>query len=234
MIFISIIYFINYLIMSDDDSFASFSSCSDLEFDDDMDVFVIDETPEDEKKFNNEILFNGKPTNAAIKRLQKDIYNLSKTEKHGYDFEFDDANIFKWTVYLKIDEDDNPTLKKDMDKLGIDTIQMEMLFSTDYPFYPPFCRIIKPRFKFMTGHITIGGSICMDLLTLGSDEKVGWMPSNDIESIILQIRSQILEGKPELDSNTQPYSLYEAKSAFIRMASKYGLKIKSGILNDIK
>jgi hypothetical protein len=33
------------------------------------------------------------------------------------------------------------------------------------PFSPPFIRVVEPRFAFHTGHVTIGGSICMELLT---------------------------------------------------------------------
>lgn len=37
---------------------------------------------------------------------------------------------------------------------------------------PPFVRVVRPRFQFRTGHVTIGGSICMELLTLS-----GWNSS---------------------------------------------------------
>lgn len=73
-------------------------------------------------------------------------------------------------------------------------IEMEMQFPKEYPMFPPFVRVIRPRFKFLTGknhdfvtdsnkhmishkgHVTIGGSICMEMLT-----RSGWSPSNDIE-----------------------------------------------------
>jgi len=55
-------------------------------------------------------------------------------------------------------------------------IELEMTFPNEYPMKPPFVRVVRPRFKFLTGHITIGGSICMQVLTTS-----GWSPSNDIE-----------------------------------------------------
>ena len=55
-------------------------------------------------------------------------------------------------------------------------IELEMTFPNEYPMKPPFVRVVRPRFKFLTGHITIGGSICMEVLT-----SSGWSPSNDIE-----------------------------------------------------
>ncbi len=58
-----------------------------------------------------------------------------------------------------------------MAKLKVDHILMEVSFPPSYPFAPPFCRVIRPRFRFMTGHITIGGSVCTELLT-----QSGWVP----------------------------------------------------------
>jgi len=81
-------------------------------------------------------------------------------------------------------------------------VAMEMKFPKDYPMSPPFVRILRPRFKFLTGmgeclpvwvivfcshgdrwscagHVTIGGSICMQLLT-----RSGWSPTNDIEASV--------------------------------------------------
>jgi len=51
-----------------------------------------------------------------------------------------------------------------------------MSFPNEYPMKPPFVRVVRPRFKFLTGHITVGGSICMQALTAS-----GWSPGNDIE-----------------------------------------------------
>lgn len=40
-----------------------------------------------------------------------------------------------------------------------------MIFPPNFPFAPPFIRVIRPRFMFRTGHVTIGGSICTEMLT---------------------------------------------------------------------
>ena len=45
---------------------------------------------------------------------------------------------------------------------------------------PPFVRVLRPRFKFLTGHVTVGGSICMQMLT-----KSGWSPANNMEVLYL-------------------------------------------------
>lgn len=46
----------------------------------------------------------------------------------------------------------------------VDHIRLLMTFKDDYPFSPPFVRILYPRFKRSTGYI-IDGAFCMELLT---------------------------------------------------------------------
>lgn len=46
----------------------------------------------------------------------------------------------------------------------IDHVRLLMKFKDDYPFTPPFVRIVYPRFKRSTGYI-IDGAFCMELLT---------------------------------------------------------------------
>lgn len=43
-------------------------------------------------------------------------------------------------------------------------VRLTMKFKDDYPFTPPFVRIVYPRFKRQTGYI-IDGAFCMELLT---------------------------------------------------------------------
>lgn len=142
-------------------------------------------------------------------------------------------NLYRWDIKL-FDFDPKSDLGKDMlaykKKNGEDFVTLEMRFSQDYPFAPPFVRVVRPRFVFRTGHVTIGGSICMELLT-----NTGWSSSesffvysnnshsnthplaNDIESILIQIRCELLSGGARLDvNNTHPYSDAEAWEAFIR------------------
>ena len=46
----------------------------------------------------------------------------------------------------------------------VDHVRLVMKFKDDYPFSPPFVRIVYPRFKRSTGYI-IDGAFCMELLT---------------------------------------------------------------------
>ncbi|XP_022082240.1 ubiquitin-conjugating enzyme E2 Q1-like [Acanthaster planci] len=133
-------------------------------------------------------------------------------------------NLFLWDVQLT-DFDQKSVLGKDLCKYAErfqqkPEVQLEMSFPCDYPMSPPFIRVIRPRFKFLTAHVTIGGSICMELLT-----KSGWRPTNDIESILVQVRSEIIsDPKAGLDMSrpNQEYTRMEAETAFRRMVDRYG------------
>lgn len=71
-----------------------------------------------------------------------------------------------------------------------------MTFPENFPFEPPFIRVVKPKFAFRTGHVTIGGSICMESIT-----PAGWSSARSIEGIFMEIISIILapESKARLD-----------------------------------
>ena len=62
-----------------------------------------------------------------------------------------------------------------------------------YPFEPPFVRVVRPRFKKQTGFV-MNGALCMELLT-----NDGWNPVNDIESVIVSIRSLLVVGDGRLE-----------------------------------
>jgi len=124
--------------------------------------------------------------------------------------------------------DEKSDLAKDMreykKKTGSDHILLEMKFSGEYPHVPPFVRVLKPRFQFRTGHVTIGGSICMELLT-----KSGWSSTNDIESILIQIAAELTSGNARLDpgaANNYEYTESEAWDSFNRAAATHGWNIK--------
>jgi len=102
---------------------------------------------------------------------------------------------------------------------GMSAVVMEVKFPDNYPMQPPFIRVVRPRFQIHTGHITVGGSICMELLT-----PSGWLPSVSLENVFVSIRSEIIEGGGRLDFTTSStdYTMNEARDAFNRVAVRYG------------
>lgn len=101
---------------------------------------------------------------------------------------------------------------------GLPAVVMDVIFPDNYPMAPPFIRVVRPRFQLHTGHITIGGSVCMQLLT-----PSGWLPSVSLENVFVSIRSEMIEGGGRIDfANRRDYSVAESREAFQRVAQRYG------------
>ncbi|GAA5975703.1 hypothetical protein JCM11641_005842 [Rhodosporidiobolus odoratus] len=184
------------------------------------------------------------PNRAALATLQKEVKAMMKTQGEKgpteagfyFDPERSDGNLFNWVVELPRESfDQEIPLVKDMIDKGVKSILMEIRFGDSYPFSPPFFRVVHPRFlPFIHGgggHVTGGGSICMDLLT-----NDGWSSIYSTEAILLQIRVAMsnLEPRPgRLDSRSWdiPYAMDEAIAGFKRAAATHGWTVPAGLEN---
>ncbi|KAF0978718.1 hypothetical protein FDP41_002538 [Naegleria fowleri] len=169
-----------------------------------------------------------KPQGASegcINCIMKEYMKIKQAdvEKLGISANPVNDDLFHWEIrFFKFDPKEDGQIAKDLaeysKKFGIDYITLDLTFPLEFPFKPPFIRVLKPRFAFRTGHVTIGGSICMELLT-----SSGWSSVCSLESIFVQIRTEMIAGEARLDfSNTTPYTEHEAKEAFFRVAERYG------------
>jgi ubiquitin-conjugating enzyme E2 Q len=135
-------------------------------------------------------------TSGGKRRLASDLYKIMirDTEEAGFRLEPSSPDSMdRWTIRLfQFDEDSN--LHKDMLVLGLDHVELEMSFPEQYPFEPPFVRVVRPKFKKQTGFV-MNGALCMELLT-----RDGWNPINDIESVIVSIRSLLVVGDGRLQA----------------------------------
>ncbi|KII84929.1 hypothetical protein PLICRDRAFT_116954 [Plicaturopsis crispa FD-325 SS-3] len=136
-------------------------------------------------------------------------------------------NLFQWIVELHSFDSALP-IAQDLKARGLNSIIFEIRFPPSFPLSPPFFRIIKPRFlPFIQGgggHVTGGGSMCMDLLTAD-----GWLPSYSISAVLLVIKVAIsnLDPRPaRLASNWDtPYGVHEALEGYMRAARTHGWKV---------
>jgi ubiquitin-conjugating enzyme E2 Q len=112
----------------------------------------------------------------ATERLMAELSKMKPkdTEKHGFSVKIAKRDVCVWEVRLFGFAD--AELGKDLARTADKCVVMEFTFPPHFPFAPPFCRIVRPRFAFHTGHVTIGGSICTELLTMS-----GWVPQTSIE-----------------------------------------------------
>jgi ubiquitin-conjugating enzyme E2 Q len=183
-------------------------------------------------------------TNTGTKSLSHELKRLqsiqSKTPLHelGWYMDFDDiSNLYQWIVQLHSFDPALP-LAKDMKTAGVTSVVLELRFGPDYPYSPPFVRVVRPRFlPFIEGgggHVTAGGAMCMELLT-----SSGWSPVSSMESVFLQVRMAMCNPEPRparLHPNVTAgkgkwgdYGVNEAIDAYVRAATTHGWTVPSNL-----
>lgn len=173
----------------------------------------------------------------STKRLASDIKHMQKVQAStplhelGWYIDFDKVdNMFQWIVELHSFDPSLP-LAQDMKKAGVTSIVLEVRFGREYPFSPPFLRVIRPRFlPFASGgggHVTIGGAVCLELLT-----STGWSPVTSMEAVFLSVRMAMSETEPAARLQTTSasarvfdYAANEALDAYVRFAFSHGWKV---------
>lgn len=166
------------------------------------------------EKSNASLRYNKK----CIEKIIREYRQLNKLPDKPFRLAVDPDNIFEWSIYYGT-FDNKYLIAQDMKKFNIKEIQIEIKFPPNYPFSPPFVRVVLPRFKHLTGHVLSSGAFCNELLT----EK-GWSPVCTIEMLIIQLMSEIIEGNGRVDEHmfNIPYSFDEAKAGFLRVAKQHG------------
>ncbi|RMD43203.1 hypothetical protein DV735_g1893, partial [Chaetothyriales sp. CBS 134920] len=178
----------------------------------------------------------------ALQRALKEAVKVQKTARLSrlgwYIHAGHISNLYQWIVELHSFDEKLP-LAQDMKKAGIQSITLEMRFTNEFPFAPPFIRVVQPRFLPFSagggGHVTEGGAICMELLT-----NTGWTAVTSIEMVLLQVRLAISdEERPaRLSANAKArhrpgyggdsYGVGEAVAAYERACRAHGWKIPDG------
>lgn len=132
----------------------------------------------------------------------------------------------------------NADLLKLLETTGQGHLQLEISFPPNYPTSPFFVRVVTPRCVMYTGHVTAGGSVCMEMLS-GGGSHYGWHPSLCVVGIMPMIKFNMINvpvttvrtaagggvaGPLRVDfaTNTmQPYSEEEARQAFRRAEANH-------------
>ncbi|XP_022665304.1 ubiquitin-conjugating enzyme E2 Q2-like [Varroa jacobsoni] len=150
-------------------------------------------------------------TDRLMKEL-KEVYRSESYKRGVFAVELVNDSLYEWNVKLFRVDPDSP-LHADMnilrEKEGKDHILLNMLFKDNYPFEPPFIRVVAPAIS--GGYVLGGGAICMELLT-----KQGWSSAYTVEAIILQIAATLVKGKARIQfgGNKGQYSLARAQQSF--------------------
>ena len=146
----------------------------------------------------------------------------------AFDIDIDDSNMHKWSVSFPKETfiPEYPKLYYDLDAWSHRTrakpaVVLELIFPPHYPRAPPFVRVVRPRFKFHTGHVTVGGSICTPILT-----SEAWRADMSGEALLLMLHSTLSDGGARVDHHTSyDYTEAEAREAFMRVAKEHGWSV---------
>ena len=176
-------------------------------------------------------------TRRLLKELQavKRALDATLTADLGWYIDTDKTeNMYQWIVelhsfhLLEIGGKQIP-LAGDMKKKDIKSIVLELRFNKDFPFTPPYVRVVRPRFLSLAqgggGHIVQGGALCMELLT-----NTGWSSVSSMESVLMQVRLAIASepfARLELRSDAD-YGVGEAAEGYIRACNTHGWQVPPG------
>ncbi|KAL1513259.1 hypothetical protein ABEB36_002688 [Hypothenemus hampei] len=158
------------------------------------------------------------------KRLMKEFRDLQRLKNSQQDpvftVELVDDNLFEWYVKVyKLDRDSD--LMQDMIEMGIRYILLHLIFPDNFPFAPPFMRLISPRIE--KGFVMEGGAICMELLT-----PRGWASAYTVEAVIMQFAASVVKGQGRIQRKNKGQKVFSRRTAeesfrsLVRTHDKYG------------
>jgi len=113
-------------------------------------------------------------------------------------------------------------------------LRMEIRFPPNYPSEPPFFRVLYPRFQWHTGHVSWGGSVCLEAL-VNTGGPLGYQSHYTVEALLVMVvfnltldnpganvASGRLDFKREKSPERTGYELSEAKNHFQRILRQHG------------
>ncbi|GLV37797.1 uncharacterized protein CBL_06501 [Carabus blaptoides fortunei] len=164
------------------------------------------------------------PAGIRARRLMKELKEIQRLQTNRPDpvftVELVNDNLFEWHVrLLRVDPESD--LAGDMRELGVTCIQLHIIFPENFPFAPPFMRVISPRIE--KGFVMEGGAICMELLT-----PRGWASAYTVEAVVMQFAASIVKGqgriarKPKGAKDFSRRSAEESFRSLVKTHEKYG------------
>eukprot|EP00042_Codosiga_hollandica_P047213 m.509279 g.509279 ORF g.509279 m.509279 type:complete len:276 (+) comp57399_c0_seq2:1038-1865(+) len=158
-------------------------------------------------------------------RLMKELERIQKCQavKDGiFSVSLADENLFEWDLkYYKFDPESllaNDVANLQLDT-GIDNVWFRFSFPENFPFAPPFVRVLAPLVQ--GGYVLTGGAICQELLT-----PDGWVQSCKMEAVILQVAAAITKAGARIVARVAvDFSEAEARKSYdylVKTHAKYG------------
>ncbi|KAK9510609.1 hypothetical protein O3M35_005354 [Rhynocoris fuscipes] len=147
--------------------------------------------------------------------------NDSQNPQPAFTVELINDNLYDWHVRL-YGIDAESELAADMRQHSIEYISLQLTFPENFPFAPPFMRVVSPRIE--KGFVMEGGAICMELLT-----PRGWASAYTVEAIVMQFAASIVKGQGRISKKTKgsnkDFNRHSAEESFrslVKTHDKYG------------
>uniref|UniRef100_A0A1Q3FVY7 E2 ubiquitin-conjugating enzyme n=2 Tax=Culex tarsalis TaxID=7177 RepID=A0A1Q3FVY7_CULTA len=167
-----------------------------------------------------------KPLDTTIRsrRLMKELKEIERLQHSRaepyFTVELVNDNLYEWHARLYRLDPDSP-LAEDLVELGIPFILLHLVFPDNFPFAPPFMRVVEPRIE--KGFVMEGGAICMELLT-----PRGWASAYTVEAVLMQFAASLVKGqgrvsrKPKSSKEFSRRTAEEAFRSLVKTHEKYG------------
>ncbi|XP_058057656.1 ubiquitin-conjugating enzyme E2Q-like protein 1 [Anopheles bellator] len=167
-----------------------------------------------------------KPLDTTIRsrRLMKELKEIERLQHSRaepyFTVELINDNLYEWHARLFRIDPDSP-LAEDLVELNIPFILLHLVFPENFPFAPPFMRVVEPRIE--KGFVMEGGAICMELLT-----PRGWASAYTVEAILMQFAASLVKGqgrvsrKPKSSKDFSRRSAEDAFRSLVKTHEKYG------------
>ncbi|XP_066597365.1 ubiquitin-conjugating enzyme E2Q-like protein 1 isoform X2 [Prorops nasuta] len=171
------------------------------------------------KKAANKVVDRG----VRLRRLMKELTEIQRLQHEPFSIftvELVNDNLFEWHVKLHKIDFESP-LAQDMRDMKIPYILLHLAFPDNFPFAPPFMRVVSPRIE--KGYVMDGGAICMELLT-----PKGWASAYNIEAVIMQFAASVVKGHGRvvrMPKTTKEFNKRIAEESFkflVKTHEKYG------------
>uniref|UniRef100_H2YEH1 UBC core domain-containing protein n=1 Tax=Ciona savignyi TaxID=51511 RepID=H2YEH1_CIOSA len=136
-----------------------------------------------------------RPKTVNGRRLMKEFRFLKKASEDSQgafevspstDIDGEASDLSEWDIkYYKFDESSH--LWRSMVDHGVDFIHFRVSFPSDFPFSPPFVRLVSPYIE--NGFVMNGGAICLEVLT-----AQGWSSAYTVEALLVQVAAALAHG----------------------------------------
>uniref|UniRef100_A0A6I8RJJ2 E2 ubiquitin-conjugating enzyme n=1 Tax=Xenopus tropicalis TaxID=8364 RepID=A0A6I8RJJ2_XENTR len=149
----------------------------------------------------------------ASDRLMKELRDIYRSQSYKtgiYSVELVNDSLYEWHVKLLKVDPDSP-LHSDLlvlkEKEGVECILLNFSFKDNFPFDPPFVRVVSPV---LSGGYVLGGGALYLFTT------PGWSSAYSIESVIMQINATLVKGKARVQfgANKNQYNLARAQQSY--------------------